>query len=216
MRLHQTNQEVSRRNAEPRAAWSRTGVGRMLLAAPILAILAITGCTAPAEVPPASADARPLLIEHGLDGLNARAIIERLDTMPIEDRPTDLMASIRPDAIQLTGDQGSEASVPLPEDEFYVSVAPYVEQTHDCFFHSLTTCVGELQSQDVQVTVTDTASGEVLLDATESTYDNGFLGFWLPRDIQATLTISYDGRTATAPISTGGDDPTCVTTLQLT
>lgn len=30
-------------------------------------------------------------------------------------------------------------------DEFYVSVTPYLEQTHDCFFHSRTTCLGELR-----------------------------------------------------------------------
>ncbi|MFS4491238.1 CueP family metal-binding protein, partial [Dietzia kunjamensis] len=47
------------------------------------------------------------------------------------------------------------------------------------------------------------------------TYDNGFLGLWLPRGITATLTIDHDGRTATAPISTGDDDLTCLTTMQL-
>ena len=38
------------------------------------------------------------------------------------------------------------------------------------------------------VTVTD-AAGRTILDETRTTYDNGFLGFWLPRDITATLTI---------------------------
>lgn len=191
----------------------RTGMGAIILAA---TILAVTGCTAPAEEALASAGDSALLTEHALGGLDARTIIERLDMMAVSDRPADLMASIRPDAIQFSDDQGGQTSVPLPEDEFYVSIAPYVEQTHECYFHSLTTCHGELQNQDVQVTVTDTVTGEVLLDDTLRTYDNGFVGLWLPRDIHASITIGYEGRSATAPISTSREDPTCLTTLQLT
>lgn len=187
---------------------------RTLLAASLLAVLTITGCSAPAGESPAPAEGSALLAEHHLDGLEAREIIETLDTMPIAERPAELMASIHPDEIQFAGPT-EEASVSLPDDEFYVSIAPYVEHTHDCFFHSLTTCVGELQSQEVQVTVTETATGAVLLDDTKRTYDNGFFGIWLPRDIQATITISHNGLTATAPISTGTEDPTCITTMQL-
>ena len=35
-------------------------------------------------------------------------------------------------------------------------------------------------------------TGDILIDEPRTTYDNGFLGFWLPRDITATLTIDYD------------------------
>ena len=190
----------------------RTGRGAIVLAA---MILTVSGCAAPAEEVPASTGDSAILTEHELDGLDARTLIERLDMMAVSDRPTDLMASIRPDAIQLSDDEGRQTSVPLPEDEFYVSVAPYVEHTHDCYFHSLTTCHGELQNRVVQVTVTDTATGVVLLNDMLRTYDNGFLGFWLPRDIHASITIGYEGRSASAPVSTGREDPTCLTTLRL-
>ena len=33
--------------------------------------------------------------------------------------------------------------------------------------------------------------------------------------IEGTITVTWDGLTATAPIATGPHDPTCVTTLQL-
>lgn len=190
----------------------RTGRGAIVLAA---MILTVSGCAAPAEEVPASTGDSAILTEHELDGLDARTLIERLDMMAVSDRPTDLMASIRPDAIQLSDDEGRQTSVPLPEDEFYVSVAPYVEHTHDCYFHSLTTCHGELQNRVVQVTVTDTATGVVLLNDMLRTYDNGFLGFWLPRDIHASITIGYEGRSASAPVFTGREDPTCLTTLRL-
>lgn len=104
----------------------------------------------------------------------------------------------------------------MPADEFYVSFAPYVSRTHDCHFHSLTTCVGELQNAEVSVKITDDATGEVLVDDSLTTFDNGFVGLWLPRGIDATVTVEHDGKTASSPITTKGDDAaTCVTTLHL-
>ncbi|MCH1922250.1 CueP family metal-binding protein, partial [Shewanella sp. A3A] len=80
------------------------------------------------------------LAAHDLTGLDVVQVIERLDTMPVAERPADLFASVRPDALVLTDDQERETLLPMPSHEVYVSVAPYREQTHDCYFHSLTTC----------------------------------------------------------------------------
>jgi len=161
-----------------------------------------------------SADA--ILVDHGLTGADARQVIDTLDAQPVAERPADLIASVRPTQLLLSDDLGREAFLPLPEDEFYLSVAPYVSQTHECFFHSLTTCRGELANTPVHVTVTDEDSGRVVVDEDVSTFDNGFVGLWLPRGIEATLTVSSDGRSATTAISTSGDEGlTCLTTLQL-
>ena len=191
-------------------------------AATLAAALVLTGCTtasSPEPAPP-STSSQPVdnefLADHDLDGLDAAQVIERLDTMPVADRPTDLIASVQPDALVLTDDQKRETRLPMPEDEVYISVAPYREQTHDCYFHSLTTCLGELANTAVQVTLTG-EDGDVLLDEVRQTYDNGFVGIWVPRGIKATLTIEHEGRTGTVTISTmNEDDATCITTLQLT
>ena len=95
-------------------------------------------------------------------------------------------------------------SVTLPED-----------QTHDCLFHSLTTCLGEMAGEPVDITVTDEA-GQTVLDETRTAYDNGFVGLWLPRDLTGTLTVEHDGKSSTVPIATGDDDLTCLTTAHLT
>lgn len=184
-------------------------------AAAVAAALTLAACTSPADEPGTTGD-DPVLADAGLAGLDAAQIIERLDTTALDDRPTDLVASVRPDALVVSDATNRETRVPMPADEFYVSVAPYAERTHDCYFHSLTTCVGELQGEDVTVTVTDDATGEVLVDEARQTYDNGFVGLWLPRDIDATLTVEQDGRTATREISTGAEDPTCLTDVRLT
>ena len=187
-----------------------------LASAALLAVaLAVTGCTTAPDVAPdeVSPDVVAVMESHGLAGLDAREIIERLDTTPVSERPDDLIASVRPAEIVITAASGVETSVPMPEDAFYVSIAPFVEHTHDCFFHSLTTCRGELADAELQVTVTD--GDAVLFDERVRTYDNGFVGLWLPRDIEGEITVTGEGGSVTAPLSTGADAPTCVTTLQL-
>ena len=178
------------------------------------AALLLSGC-ADAEPSADPGSDHSLVVEHDLDGLDAREIIERLDSTKVTDRSSEFIASIEPDQLVLTDDLNNQTTLPMSEDEFYVSIAPYRSQTHECHFHSLTTCSGELANADVHVTVVEATSGETILDETLTTYDNGFVGVWLPRGIDATLTVSAEGRTAKKAISTRPDDPTCLTGLQL-
>ena len=191
-------------------------------AAAAVAALTLSACSVPepeGNVPTggsASVSGEELLAEHGLDGLDAEEVIERLDTMPVEERPTGLMASVQPDTLVVSdGQQGQETELDLPEERFYLSMAPYVEGTHECHFHSLTTCLGELSDEEIDVTITDDADDSVLVEETTRTFDNGFAGYWLPSGIDATVTVEHDGHTGSTQVSTGGDDPTCLTTLEL-
>ncbi|MFS0284512.1 CueP family metal-binding protein, partial [Corynebacterium striatum] len=130
--------------------------------------------------------AEDILAEFDLEGLDGPEIIDKLDRMPKEERPSDLHASVLPHELVLTAEQG-QASLPLPEDKFYVSIAPYMTQTHDCFNHSLTTCTGELSKEDIHVTITDDEGNELVNEDT-TTFDNGFIGYWLPADKKGTIT----------------------------
>lgn len=189
----------------------------------LAAMLALSACSAVVEPPTGigeTDDAQSIsaatLSDYGLAGLDAREVIDLLDAMPVAARPDDLMVSIRPHELILTDATQHETTLPMPDDQFYVSFAPYVDQTHDCYFHSLTTCTGEIQNADMHMLVTDSDSGAVLIDETRTTFDNGFVGLWLPRDIDVTVEIEYDGRSATADLSTRSDeDATCITTMQL-
>lgn len=165
------------------------------------------------DATPAAAEA--ILAERDLDGMEPVELIDLLDRLGGEDRPADLMASVRPDELVVTAD-GEEASLPIDGERFYLSVAPYVDQTHECFYHSLTTCQGELVSTDVEVRLVDETNDEVLVEGTRTTFENGFVGFWLPRGIEGTLEVEHAGKSGTVEIGTGPDDPTCLTTLQLT
>lgn len=179
--------------------------------------LALTGCSAADPEPTADGTVPQdtFLTTHGLADMDAAEIIDHLDRQKVTERPTDLIASVRADELLLSsGDQ--EVVVDLPDNQTYVSIAPYLTSTHDCFYHSLTTCRGELRNEDIQVKITDEATGEVLVDEATTTFDNGFIGFWLPDDVTGLIEVSYQGRTGTAEFSTADDGATCVTDLRLT
>ena len=136
---------------------------RAAIAAAALA-LALTGCSAADPEPTADGTVSQdtFLTTHGLADMDAVEIIDHLDRQKVTERPTDLIASVRADELLLSsGDQ--EVVVDLPDNQTYVSIAPYLNSTHDCFYHSLTTCQGELGNEDIQVKITDEETGEVLV-----------------------------------------------------
>ncbi|MDO9496356.1 MAG: CueP family metal-binding protein [Nocardioides sp.] len=190
---------------------------RVLAGSVVLLAAVLTGCSDDAKeaATPAGPASEVLLAEYDLDGMETVEVIDHLDRLGGDDRPADLMASVRPSELLVSaGDE--EFSLEVPDGQFYLSVAPYVDTTHECFNHSLTTCQGELTETDVDVTITDETNGEVLVDEVRTTFANGFVGFWLPRDIEGTVSVEYDGRSGEVDFATDEDSPTCLTTLQLT
>ena len=179
--------------------------------------LALTGCSAADPEPAAEGTVSQdtFLSTHGLADMDGVEIIDHLDRQKVTERPTDLMASVRSDELLLSSDD-QEVAVDHPDNQTYVSIAPYLTSTHDCFYHSLTTCQGELGNEDIQVTITDETTGEVLVDEETTTFDNGFIGFWLPDDVTGLIEVSYQGHTGTREFSTTDDGATCVTDLHLT
>lgn len=191
----------------------------LALALALALALVLVGCAttpeaSPTAAPPAiTAEQSDFLAAHNLDGMDGQQIVDYLDRMPVADRPSDLRASVRAEQLLLT-DAEQEIAVPLGTDAFYLSVAPYIDQTHECFYHSLTTCRGELANEDITVRILDDG-GEVLVDEQVTTFDNGFVGFWLPHDVEGTIEVTHDGRTGQGTFSTSEEGATCVTTLQL-
>lgn len=155
------------------------------------------------------------LAEAGFDGSEPRALVESLDALAVSDRPANLIVSVTPTELIVQPEQPGERRIPFADQPFYLSVAPYVTQTHPCTFHSLTTCIGEQRNQPVEVRVVDADSGTVYLEEARTTADNGFTGLWLPRDVRVAVTMTIAGKTGTVVTATGPGDPTCLTTLQL-
>lgn len=189
----------------------------------LLGAAALTACTprtppavpVPSSTSTAAADASGFLSRHDLTGMDAVDIVDHLDQMPVAERPTDLLASVRADHL-LLADAEQELAIPLPQDRFYLSLAPYLDQTHECFHHSLTTCQGELADEQIAVRILDEVTGEALADGQRTTFDNGFVGFWLPPGISGTMDITYDRFSSQGAFSTHDEAATCLTTIQLT
>ncbi|GAA4391870.1 CueP family metal-binding protein [Brevibacterium pityocampae] len=188
---------------------------RVAIAAATLSLV-LAGCApaADAEPSPSTDSQAEFLNTYDLDDMDAVEIIDHLDRLETAERPADLIASVYPDELVLT-DNRQEVVLDLPQNLSYLSIAPYVEQTHDCFYHSLTTCQGELSNATVDVEITDSTTGDVVVDEQATTFDNGFVGFWVPSDIDGTIEISYDGRTGTSDFTTTDEGATCITDLQL-
>lgn len=154
-----------------------------------------------------------LLAEQGLAGMGVREIIDYLDRLPVAQRPNDLIASVQHGQLVLNN-QSEEIRLDLPENLSYISVAPYATRTHECFYHSLTTCLGELGTEPVEVLIID-ETGEVLVDEVAETFDNGFIGYWLPEDTAGTIEITHGGAVGSTAFSTAEDGATCVTDLRV-
>lgn len=189
-------------------------------AALLVGALTLAGCSQPSkdesQPTPATDELTNVLTSHGLEDLSAAEIVDTLDQTPVADRPDDLLASVRPNEVVFTTASGEETPMALPDDQFYLSFAPYIDQTHDCYFHSLTTCVGELSDEDFDVQIVDADSGEEIVNETLTSFDNGFVGVWLPKGIEGELSVEYEGKSGSVDISTiTDDDATCLTTLQL-
>jgi hypothetical protein len=192
-------------------------VRRLTIAAAVIALL-LGGCAATssgresAPIPASSASATALLARYGLSG-DAVAVVEQLEKLGGSERPRELKASVRPNELQLS-DADAATSLPMPSDRFYLSVAPYAEDTHECYFHSLTTCQGEMSMRPVHLRIVD-SGGRVLVDQETTTNANGFVGTWLPRGSSGTVEITTPQGSGTQPFATGAEDPTCMTTLRL-
>ncbi|MBR7797393.1 hypothetical protein GT022_15235 [Agaribacter marinus] len=126
----------------------------------------------------------------------------------------DVSASITSEELIVTDSGNKETTYNLPEDEFFVSIAPFINTTHPCTNHSLTGCQGELVEKEFDVYIQD-EEGNVVVDETMTSLKNGFIDLWLPRDKTFQVKMEYDGKTTESEISTFEGDNTCITTMQL-
>src|SRR5690625_5917166 len=127
--------------------------------------------------------------------------------------PDNISASIN--SHQLIVQENDEEKIyDSPEDEFFVSIAPFISETHECAIHSLTSCQGELVEENFHVTV-EAEDRETIIDEEMATFANGFIDLWLPRDENFLVRIEQDGKVAEQVLSTFEGDYTCITTMQL-
>lgn len=156
-------------------------------------------------------DKNKMLVRHGFKDMEMKEIIESLDKGFAKGTP--LQAAITPTHLELS-DENNNYRYSYKDEMFYLSFAPYIKDTHPCFNHVPTSCQGELTNKKMSVQVVDYQNNVVFADTVE-TQDNGFAGIWLPRGIEGVISVSYDNKTSSIPISTSKDAGTCLTKLRL-
>jgi hypothetical protein len=152
------------------------------------------------------------LTRYELQSLSVIEIINYLEQKT--DEPAGFNAGITSTKLLLSDNQDT-VEMDIPANLFYLSIAPFINQTHPCANHNLVTCTGELQRETLRVLITDTDTDELILDQDEVTSPKGFVGLWLPSGRNIEVTITYKGLVATKQLSTFESDDTCETTMQL-
>lgn len=153
-----------------------------------------------------------LLKEYNLDGLSIEELVVHLDKNG--NKYNDIKASINGEhLIIIKNDKSYEFA--LPKNKFYVSIAPYINETHPCKYHNFITCRSELKNEDFYVKVID-KNNNTIFESNVNSYYNGFSGLWLPRNMEGFIEIRYFDKSVITQISTYKDSNTCLTTpLQL-
>ena len=144
----------------------------------------------------------------------AEEVKERVHHYSITDVEEGINASIDSKVMSVSDSKGKVIeSLNLPEDEFFVSIAPFKTMTHPCEIHSLSGCQGELIEEELHVTVVD-QKGNTIIDENMTTMKNGFLDLWLPRNQEFSVKITDGDLETEEVVSTYDDSRTCITTMQ--
>lgn len=161
-------------------------------------------------MPAVSGQDQKLLDE--LKGINGKQAMELANRW--RQKNLDITSFVTQDAVNFKFKDGKTISVPLPDDQMVVSVAPYINTTHKCTTHHMSKCDAELKNMPVKI-LAITAGGKTVIDKTFKTPPTGFIDLWLPRGQEIIISVNAQGKKATGKIYTYRNSKTCDTTLKL-
>ncbi|MGE5480706.1 MAG: CueP family metal-binding protein [Chloroflexota bacterium] len=109
---------------------------------------------------------------------------------------------------------GREVKKPIPAGSVYIAFAPYINNTHTCEQHYLSSCDGEMKEKTFKVTAI-LPDGKPYVSEDIKSLKNGFFELWLPNNRNMIIKIEYDGKKGEETIPTFPGSRTCITTIQL-
>ncbi len=150
------------------------------------------------------------LLRYNLEGMTIYEVIHELEVN--NNDFTGLTAVIKTNQLLLSDERGDFVII-MPENEFYISIAPYINNTHPCIYHNMLTCQGDLTNQNLNVIIT--LNEEQIINGEFTTYDNGFIGFWIPKNEEVEITIEYQHLFGVMHFVSNESASTCVTNMRL-
>ncbi|MDT8337152.1 MAG: CueP family metal-binding protein [Candidatus Izemoplasmatales bacterium] len=150
------------------------------------------------------------LQKAGLANLEITELIERLEN---NEFTGEVKSSITDQEVRILIED-YEYKFALPEDMLYISFAPFISLTHECYTHSLTGCQGEMVNQEVYVRIYD-LDGNVVSEGFENTGEDGFIGLFLDSNEKYKILVSANFLSNEFLVD-GNLDQTCFTEVELT
>ena len=89
-----------------------------------------------------------ILKDLGLEDLTTEEIVLELDSLTLDG---DIYSSSINGNYLTISTSSNSTKLDIPDDKFYLSFAPYLENTHECYTHNLVSCSGELKNQTFDV-----------------------------------------------------------------
>ncbi len=108
---------------------------------------------------------------------------------------------------------GREVHKNLPDNEMYIAIAPYINYTHSCTNHYISSCKAELTKKGFKVTAI--SNNDTIINQNITSLNNGFIELWLPRDKTISISIIYGLLGSKEIIKTDKESRTCFTTFKL-
>jgi len=127
---------------------------------------------------------------------------------------SEINSFITPKELTVTFPDQRMVKIALPEDEMYVAIAPYIENTHTCSTHYPSSCQGEMTQERFAVEIKE-KDGEMMFEGEETTLKNGFFELWIPRDKELIISIEKDKRSAEVSLISDDEAGTCITTTKM-
>jgi hypothetical protein len=131
-----------------------------------------------------------------------------------KDSNPKITSFITPQELTIKFPDGREVKKSIPTDSMYVAIAPYINETHTCSTHYMSSCQAELTGKTFKLTAKDDKE-IVFIDGNVISLKNGFFEIWLPRNKTFKLHIEYNSNTCDGIITTNDNSNTCITTLKL-
>ncbi|WP_394237570.1 CueP family metal-binding protein [Niallia oryzisoli] len=144
------------------------------------------------------------------ESTNIKGLVNDFNT----DKFKDQTAAITSNELIIMSSDESQDVYDISKEDFFVSIAPYINETHPWLFHNLTGCQGEMTNQEFEVYIED-KKGNVIIDEIITSQSNGFINLWLPRDNIYRVIIKQGEKSVESMLSTFESDGTCITDMQL-
>jgi hypothetical protein len=147
---------------------------------------------------------QPRLLALELDTIQFQA-----DTSELQTQIESLNSSLRDTQLMLSGWKEGD-NIVASESWFFTSIAPYQNETHECYYHVIR-CMAEMTNAQIFYSIEE-VDGSFFIQGRGDTGNNGFLDIYLPLNRTFQMSINVNGLKGEVTITTFPDSPTCITT----